>query len=300
MAPHTREKVRLSAQTLGYRVNAAARSLVTNRTGTIALVIGDNDERVFREPFFAALAHGAGRYLAGRGYLLALVASWPGLQTDFLRAGHVDGIVLASAHHLDPMVVKVLESDVPVVLVGGLPQAPHLPAVDADNVGGARAATEHLLRQGCRRVATITGPPHMPVTVARQAGWQSALDGFSGMAGPVASGNFEVDSGRSAMERILASDPGVDGVFAASDLMALGAYSAIRDAGLHVGRDVRVVGFDDSPEALTAHPSLSTVRQPMTDLGQKAAGLLLDLVDQKPGVILQQTLPTELIVRHSS
>lgn len=305
VAAVTRRLVEAAAAELGYHANAAARSLVTRRTGTVALVIGENDQRLFTEPFFATLVHAVGSRLAARGVLTVLVADWPdartGLRTDFLRAGHVDGIVLASAHRSTALVDQVLSARVPVVLVGQLAEAPGLSWVDADNVGGVRAATEHLLSRGCRRIATITGPEDLQVSSSRHAGWEQALAtaGRADIVGPAVAGDFTLESGRRAAEELLRRDPTVDGVVAASDLMALGACQALRAAGRRVGADVRVVGFDDSPAAAHADPPLSSVRQPVAEMGARAADLVLDEVDGAGGAGRQVLLPTTLVVRES-
>lgn len=299
VAAATRQRVLASANALGYKVNRAARSLASRRTYSIALVIGDAEQRMLREPFFAALAGGAGKALAERGYLLALVASWPGAETDFLSPGHIDGIILTSAHHDSPVVGAALESGVPLVLVGGLAGRDELPSVDVDNVGGAYRATAHLIERGARRIATITGPDQLAVSAARREGWAKALADHGLEPGPVAVGDFDIASGRIAAEEILASEPTVDAIFAASDQMAVGAYQALKAHGRRVGEDVRIVGFDDAPEALIADPPLSTVRQPSAELGAAAARVLLSMLDSDPAEE-QPILPTELVVRESS
>jgi len=171
-----------------------------------------------------------------------------------------------------------------------------LPYVGVDNVGGAVAAVGHLLAAGRRRIATIAGPQDMIGGIDRLAGYREALDGSPST---VAVGDFTLDSGYSAMHRLLADDPTLDAVFAASDLMADGALKALRAAGRRVPDDVAVVGFDDIALAQYTDPPLTTVRQPIMEIGRQMAGQLLALVGGED-ISPTMTLPTELVVRRSA
>jgi DNA-binding LacI/PurR family transcriptional regulator len=160
-------------------------------------------------------------------------------------------------------------------------------------------ATVHLLQGGRRRIATITGPLNMVPGLDRRAGYRSALRkaGHAIDDALMVEGDFTEAGGRAAMARLLPLAP--DAVFVASDLMALGALSALWEAGCCVPDDVAVVGFDDAPVAAYTDPPLTTVRQPVTDLGRTAARTLLRLLEAEKEEALRQTLPTELIVRAS-
>src|SRR5947209_7135235 len=150
-----------------------------------------------------------------------------------------------------------------------------------DNRGGARTATELLLERGCRRIATITGPPDMVVGQDRLAGYRDALHEV-GITAPhqlIANGDFTLTGGHDAMQRLLSVADDVDGVFAASDLMAIGAIQAIEASGRRVPHDVAVIGFDDIPAAQISQPALTTIRQPIEELGRQMARMLLDRLD---------------------
>jgi DNA-binding LacI/PurR family transcriptional regulator len=174
--------------------------------------------------------------------------------------------------------------------------------VDIDNVGGGRQATDHLLRLGRRRIATLTGPADMVAGVERRQGYEACLRESGQPLRPelVADGDFSYASGMDAMARVLQAAPDVDAVFAASDLMAMGAMRVLRESGRAVPEDVAVVGFDDSPGAPHSEPPLTTVHQPAERMGEEMARLLADrIMVEEPGpesVILD----TRLVVRESA
>jgi DNA-binding LacI/PurR family transcriptional regulator len=219
----------------------------------------------------------------------------------YLAAGHVDGVLLISLHGSDPLPVDLHARGIPVV-VGGRPPSAGITYVDVDNQRGAGAAVQHLLEGGRRQVATIAGPQDMPAGADRLAGYHEAL----GRAGVpvneqlVEIADFSLEGGRSAMERLLSRSPRLDAVFIASDLMAMGALSALQAAGRAVPGDVAIVGFDDSPLAAQAQPALSSVRQPIEEMGREMAHLLTRMVTSRERVARQVILATELVIRASS
>jgi DNA-binding LacI/PurR family transcriptional regulator len=174
--------------------------------------------------------------------------------------------------------------------------------VDVDNRRGAGSAVEHLIGQGRRRVATIAGPQDMPAGADRLAGYHETLAraGVAPDDGLVEVGDFTLEGGHAAMDRLLGRARDVDAVFAASDLMALGAIRALQAAGRRVPDDVAVVGFDDSPLAATAMPPLSSVRQPIEEMGREMTRLLLRTVRHRDDAARRVIHDTSLIVRQSS
>ncbi|MDA4894712.1 LacI family DNA-binding transcriptional regulator [Microbacterium resistens] len=288
---------------LQYTPNRAARSLASRQTHAIALVVPEDTSRFFGDPFFAAVVSGISARIAKSDYLLNLLIASddPGdKMTSFVRNGGVDGAIIVSHHTSDTFVDRIAES-VPVVF-GGRPSRarPTDYVVDVDNVAGGRDATAHLVARGRRRIATITGPLSMPAAQDRLQGFRDAL-GTAGLApAAVEDGGFSEEGGAEAARRILAAPgPRPDAIVAASDLMARGALSVLRAAGLRVPEDVALIGFDDSHAAAAADPPLSTVRQPMHAQGEIMAGILLDVLSggEPPRVSI---LPTELVVRSSS
>ncbi|WP_225978457.1 LacI family DNA-binding transcriptional regulator [Gandjariella thermophila] len=288
---------------LGYRPNMLARSLATRRTNSLALVVSEHGSRVLDDPFFARLLRGVYAGLAGTGLQLVLLMDQDGQDHAalgrYLCAGHVDGTLVVSLHGEDPLPGQLRSAGVPTVLVGRPLSTVDLPYVDADNFNGAVAAARHLAAAGRGTLVTIAGPRDMAVGIDRLAGWRCGMAAAGRRTAGVAHGDFTVEGGAAAMTRLLADHPDLDGVFAASDLMALGAMRALRAAGRTVPDDVAVVGFDDSDLAATAVPPLTTVRQPVEELGRTATWRLLgelDAEDQLPPSVL---LPTELVARAS-
>lgn len=309
-SPRVSGDVRRSVQTaiehLGYVPNRAARSLVTRRSDSIAVVITEPAGRLFTDPFFPRLIRGVSAALSARD--LQLVLLMPDSPADeprtarYLTAGHVDGVLLGSLHGDDPLPGQLAASGIPVVLVGRPPRDADVSYVDVDNREGARRATGHLIGQGRRHVATIAGPADMVAGQDRLDGYREALAdaAIPFTTSLLATADFTHEGGVAAMDRLLAGRPDLDAVFCASDLMAAGALAVLVSAGRRVPDDVAVVGFDDSPIAATSRPPLTSVRQPIEEMGREMVHLLLDLIDHKDRVARRVVLATELIVRASS
>jgi DNA-binding LacI/PurR family transcriptional regulator len=219
----------------------------------------------------------------------------------YLAAGHTDGVLLASLHGSDPLPGDLKRLGIPVV-VGGRPPTAGIPYVDVDNRGGAGTAVAHLLDAGRRHVATIGGPQDMPPGADRLAGYHETLAraGIEVAERLIEVADFTVDGGRAAMERLLDRAPEIDAVFVASDPMAVGALGALAASGRRVPDDVAVVGFDDSPLAEAAQPPLSSVRQPIEEMGREMTRLLLHVMRNADGPPRRVILDTSLVIRQSS
>jgi DNA-binding LacI/PurR family transcriptional regulator len=303
--PRTRKAVKRAITRLGYVPNRAARSLVTRRTDTIALVVSESESRVFSDPFFPTIVEGiSGAIAETELQLLLLLAQGEREHAKverYLRQGHVDGVILMSLHGDDPLPLALTAAGIPTVLTGRPRAGQHLPYVDADNRGGACAATSYLLSSARKRIATITGPLDMTASVDRFDGYCDGLSAFSRRLrkGLVAHGDFSRDSGARAMKALLRRSPDLDAVFVANDLMAIGALGELAAAGRRVPDDVAVVGFDDVALAATATPPLTTVRQPVEEMGREMTKMLLERIagggDRESLVV-----PTELVVRASA
>ena len=303
--PVVRAQVERAVAELGYVPNRAARSLVTRRADSVALVVSEPHARFFSEPFFAGMVRGVSGALAGTGVQLLLLIAQDldrGRLERYVVGGHVDGVLLASVHGDDPLPATLERAGVPAVLVGRPPGPSRASHVDADNRGGARAAVAHLAERGRRRIATIAGPLDMGVGLDRLDGYRDGLAaaGLAADPGLVEPGDFTEEGGAAATSRLLERPgPPVDAIFAASDLMAAGALRALRAAGRRVPGDVAVVGFEDSAVACYAQPPLTTVRQPIEEMGRQAARLLLAKVAGE-AVGMHLVLDTELVVRAST
>jgi len=259
VAPQLRESVQRAVADLGYVPNLAARSLVTHRTDAIALVISVPAERTRTdEPFFAGILRGAAQELDSHGkHLVVVQPATAAAETDFARyavAGHVDGVLSVSTRAGDPIRDELARHGVPVVCTGRADGS----YVDVDNAGGAAAAVGHLLDTGRRRIATVTGPPDTVAGADRLDGYRSAMR--TARRRPlVAAGDFTRDSGGRAVRALLDRAPDLDAVFCASDVMAMGALTALRAAGRRVPDDVAVVGFDDTEDGFFSTPSLTSI-----------------------------------------
>ena len=301
-----RAQVERAVAKLGYVPNRAARSLVTRRADSVALVVSEPHARFFSEPFFAGMVRGVSGALAETGVQLLLLIAQDladrGRLERYVVGGHVDGVLLASLHGDDPLPGILERAGVPAVLVGR-PAGPPLGSyVDADTRGGAARAVDHLARRGRRRIATITGPLDMGVGLDRLDGYRGGLAaaGLDADPGLVEPGDFTEEGGAAATARLLERPgPPVDAIFAASDLMAAGALRALRAAGRRVPEDVAVVGFEDSAVARYAQPPLTTVRQPIEEMGRQATRLLLAMMAGEAGG-MHLILDTELVVRAST
>jgi DNA-binding LacI/PurR family transcriptional regulator len=320
VSPNAREAVERAIAQLGYVPNRAARALVTRRTDSVALVVSESEERVFAEPFFAGIVRGISSGLQDTPIQLWLAMAQSAAERDrvehHLTSQHVDGVLLLSLHDADPLPSLLEARGLPTVL-GGRParmlagEVGRLPGggapmadwfVDIDNIGGARQAVAHLLSSGRRRVATVAGPQDMGAGLARLAGYREACAdaGHAVDETLVAYGDFSEQSGAEATRWLLERHPELDAVFAASDLMAAGALPVLRAAGRRVPDDVAVVGFDDSAVARQTEPTLTTVHQPVEEMGRQMARLLVARIrgehPEPPYVLLE----THLVVRGSA
>jgi len=306
VSPDVRRAVEAAVAELGYVPNRAARSLVTRRSGSVGVVITEPPGRLFSDPFFPRLLRGISGALSARDLQLVLLMPSSPAETDrtadYIAGGHVDGILLVSLHGADPLPDLLATAGVPFVSGGRPLRTPAASYVDVDNRGGARSAVEHLLAGGRRVVATITGPTDMGAGVDRLAGYREALTdaGIAPDPSLEAAGDFTQEGGSAAMERLLAARPDIDAVFAASDLMASGAMAVLEAANRRVPQDVAVVGYDDSPVATSVRPRLTSVRQPIEEMGHEMARLLIDAVEGTDPVQRRVILATELIRRASS
>ncbi|MEU3654299.1 LacI family DNA-binding transcriptional regulator [Streptomyces sp. NPDC032161] len=306
VSARTREAVEAAVAELGYVPNRAARALAGNRTDAIALVVPEPEARFFTEPYFSDIVRGVGAALADTDMQLLLTFVGNDRErrrlAQYLTAHRVDGVLLVSVHAGDPLPDLLEQLGMPAVTSGPRSAVEPLASVDSDNFAGARAAVGHLVARGRRTIATITGRLDVYGARRRLDGYHEAV-AAAGLAPDedlVAAADFTEEGGALAMRALLARRPGVDAVFAASDVMAAGARQVLREAGRRIPDDVALVGFDDSAVARHMDPALTSVRQPIEEMGRTMARVLLQEIagdsPERPHVVL----PTELIVRDSS
>lgn len=303
IAPSTRQQIHSLAQELGYVSNSAARSLRSRRSGTVALIVPNTGQHVFGHPYFMQLLVGLSEVLNERGASL-LISTNPDevhgvvAYERILRSRAADGAIVASAAIDDANVLRLVESGLPVVLVGHYPAIENADSIAVTDVEGARAATQHLLSvHGLKRIAHISGPVNHQTSLDRLAGFRAAL-GRSAAKAPVAAGDFAEESGRRAAAELLDAHPGLQAIFAANDEMAYGALLELRARGLRVPHDVALVGYDDFGVSRLTSPAITTVSVPAADVGRRAATRLLELIDGTP-LHEHETLPVTLTVRES-
>lgn len=313
VSPDTRERVLATAQRLGYVPTQAARHLVAQKTGNVGFVLRE-DHFTRSEPFYTRIFLGT-EFEARLQNLYVLLTTVPkqyvpGEHTPrFLRERNVDGLLVAGkvdAAFLD----EAKQLDVPLVLVDY--EDAGLPAVVIDNQNGARAAVEHLLKRGHRRVAFIGADMGHPSLIARLEGYRLAVASSGLGFDPslmITAGEDEptFHTGLALADRLLACDPPPTAVFCVNDALALGVLERVRQRGLDVPGQLAVVGFDDVPGAAAAMPPLSTVRVFKEQMGELALRSLVDLIETSPPKPTHYErsshtikVTTELVVRASS
>ncbi|MGW4744815.1 LacI family DNA-binding transcriptional regulator [Streptomyces sp. NPDC004290] len=308
VAPDIQRNVREAIARIGYTPNQAARSLVTRRTGTVALVLSATGRsftaRVFSDPFFGRVVDGVLPVLRRRAIQpVLLVAESAQARTqlvEYLGQGGADGALVVPLDENDPLPAMLMTAGLPTVLFGRPRDGEGCGYVDLDNAAGARLAAEHLWATGRRAPATIAAPLTAPTADERLDGFRDALAGHGITSVPVVRGRFTVDSGRRAMARLLKEHPETDAVFAANDLMAQGACAYLREQGVAVPGRVAVVGFDDSVAARSARPQLTTVRQPVERMAAAMAGLLVEQLDGTRSGPGSKVFDPVLVVREST
>ncbi|HEX5333664.1 MAG TPA: LacI family DNA-binding transcriptional regulator [Cellulomonas sp.] len=302
VSPEALAAVNEAIRATGYAANQHARSLATGRSNSVAFLLTEPQHLLFEDPNFSILLRGAAEALGKREMPLLLMVAGTSEErariTAYVTAGHVDGVLLISSHQGNPMVGALLRAGVPTISCGiPLGFEGKVGYVSADDAGGARIMTRHLLDLGRTRVATITGPLDTSGGTLRLEGYRAELgDRFDESL--VAYGDYSRGSGDRAMRELLARRPDLDAVFVASDLMASGALVALGESGRRVPDDVAVGGFDDNGLAANVHPALTTMRQPFERISSEMVRLLLEVIDgQEPAAI---TVPTSLVLRDSA
>lgn len=294
-----KQAVQDAIRSLGFVPNPVARGLAGGRSLSIGVVTQAIDS-----PFYGAALRGIEDTLGAAGYSPLFVSGhWNADEEarciDVLRARRVDGLIVLTGR-LSDAALRALARQLPVVVTGRSLKAPGLVSLDFDNVLGARLATAHLLAQGHRRVVFIGGDPRHPDAQQREAGFRAAFADAGVAVDPalMTVGDYQEAGGRHAVERLLDAGQRFSAVFAANDQMAFGAGLALHRRGLRVPQDVSLVGFDDLASASYSIPPLTTVHQPVLDLGRTAAAAMLDLL---AGRRADATLPPpQLVVREST
>ncbi|MDO5083174.1 LacI family transcriptional regulator [Arachnia propionica] len=310
VSPQAQQAIEAAIQQLDYVPNQAARSLALRRSNTIAVIVSEPHRRVFHDPFFSISVAAVAERLEDTDQHMALYLSYGSFRRkleEYLVGGHVDAVLVVSHHDEDRLPTLLERVGRPCMFLGRPAAEPRTDGgfsvaerfVDVDNVAGGRAAGEHLVAQGCRRIATISG--HMDIASARERhrGFHEALADAGLEPVAVRHGNYEPESGRTNALELLRSGVEFDGLFVASDHMAAAALSVLNEHDVQVPRDVKLVGFDDAEISRVTSPALTTVTNPWRDLATAATERILAEIDGAPpaGPLILQP---ELIVRGST
>lgn len=300
----TRARVAELARSLNYTINVGAQNLRLKQNKTVAVIVPFDPEsrQHLSDPFFLALIGALADALTNRGHDMLLTrvdADRLDLAANVHHNGRAAGIVLVGQWHHHDQLNAMAESGLPFVVWGAHLQGQRYTTVGSDNRLGGRLAAGHLLDVGARRVLFL-GDPTLPEVAERLAGWRLAHAdrGLPADEALVRHAPFNREQIEAAVEAVVADGLAFDGLFAASDLMAMNAIATLRRLGRRVPEDVRVVGYDDIELATNAHPPLSTVRQPMGDAGSALVDALLATMAGE--VVPPMQLPTTLVVRESS
>jgi LacI family transcriptional regulator len=297
------EKVTNAATELGYRPNQTARGLRTNRTRTIGVLIPD-----ITNPLFPPIIRGIEDGLGADGYTAILgntdnIASRESEAVSTLRARQIDGLILATARRDDPIVAECIADGLPLVLVNRTADADGVSSIVNDDALGIALAVRHLKERGHTRIAHIAGPRSLSTGEARRQSFIEAMKAEGLTAEPTLIAEttaFSEDEGLRAAAQLISSDAPFTAIVAANDLIALGAYEALGDAGLSCPAEVSVTGFNDMPFVDRLSPPLTTVRIPHYELGREAGRRLVELIENPDYPARATTLRPELIVRGST
>lgn len=298
--PATRERVQRTMDRLGYVANLKARGLAGGKTHVVGLLVDD-----LESSYIAQVAKSVDRALSDAGYDMMLGTMH--MRTDRTRYVHslfnglVEGLIVLLSPGFESILKDVGGRDLPIVLIDHAEQA-GVPVINATNAEGTAKAVEHLVDLGHRRIGFVTGLLDVASARTRLDAYRRSLStlGIAMDNELIAHGDFLMESGRRAADTLLSLDNPPTAIMASSDAEALGVLHTARERGLDVPRDLSIVGFDDIPEAAYMTPGLTTVRQPMDEMGRTAAHLLLDTLadNQRRGGTVE--MATELIIRGST
>ncbi|WP_160724883.1 LacI family DNA-binding transcriptional regulator [Bacillus sp. USDA818B3_A] len=298
---HTRKRVHAVIEQLNYQPNILARHLRRNETNTILVLVPNILNTVFTE-----IIAGIESEAAKNGYRVLLgntnmkVENEYGL-IDLLKQKQTDGMILFSAK-MERKTLLQLSKDYPIVLTSAYLDGLKVPTVSIDNISSSRRAVEHLIRLGHTRIAHISGPLE-EYTIARDRykGFQQAMihNDLEIDSMLVQEGDFKYESGYNQMLKFMAMEKPPTAVFAASDKMAMGAIKAAKEHGIHVPKDLAVIGFDNIKFSSLFEPALTTISQPFFKMGQTSMELLLQQIQGKPLSKMQYILDSELVIRES-
>ena len=305
VSPKARARVEQVIEETGYQPNNAARTLASQQSKTLGLIMPSILQSAFTDPYYPRLIQGISHSCNQNDYTVSLFLfqtkeEEKRISKRIISNGLVDGLIITADTVDNPFTDQIQDANLPYVQIGRPynKSSDTINYIDVDNEAGANIATTHLIQQGFQRIAQIA-TMHNSAGVDRDAGYRRALSerGFPVREELIEVAEFSEESGYQAMKKLIQVNP--DAVFVQSDAMAIGALRAIRDEGLTVPNDIAVVSFDDLPLAAKADPPLTTVRQPIFRTGVLAVETLIDIIQTTSTTARHIVLPVELVIRSS-
>ncbi|HLV10266.1 MAG TPA: LacI family DNA-binding transcriptional regulator [Halanaerobiales bacterium] len=302
ISEETQKKVRKAVKKLGYHPNAIARSLVTQKTKTLGLILSRPAEEAFANPFFPGILQSIASISQEKGFSLLLASSRDYHKEHeealkMLRYGKVDGVILMASRVNDDIVKQLINNNYPFVLVGRSLELNEIPIVNNDNIKASYQAVKFLINKGYEKIAFISGPQEYVVSQDREKGYKKALKEYNPAL--VRYSGFSYKGGY-RQTQILLGEQEVDVILSLDDMIASGALRAAQNSGYDVPRDIAIMGFNDDPMAAYLKPSLTTVRIPVVKMGEKAAEMLIRIITEKDYSGEEIIVSTEIIEREST
>ena len=303
---HTRQQIIEIALEMGYQPNMVARQLRARKTHTVGIIAPSASGR-FADDYFSELLMSVGHAAAQRGYDLLVTAKTTADEMDAYRrivgGNRVDGMVIARTRRRDARIAYLRAARHPFVVSGRAApdEESDFPYIDADSQLGIRWILNHLTGLGHQRIALLLPPDRVAFTPYRLAGYRQGLEdaGLSYREAYVLNSDLSRSGGQQAAHHLLDNYPEITAIVACNDPMAIGAMNAIQTRNMRVGQDIAVTGFDDITAADFAHPRLTTVRQPIKEIGQRLLEMLIQIIHQIPLEQPQVLLSPELVIRES-
>ena len=310
VAEATRQRIQAAAKELGYRPNLIARRLKKQRTDTLGFIMPTFGPR-FSDPFFSEFIAGIGNEAAEHDFDLLVSTHAPDSENEreaYARAsqhGWVDGLIVVRTRENDSRIRHLHEHDFPFVAFGRSNLDINHPYIDEDSLAGMQLLVQHFVDLGHRQIGFISPPTGLMFGRYRLQGFREAMskNGLGIESKWIVEGDMGQRGGAEAMGTLLSDAPNLTAVISGNDLMAIGAISRIKERGLIVGQDIAIAGFDDIPTASYVTPPLTTIRQPIYDIGRQTCAMLIDIVVNGRSSNMQDhqiLLTPELIIRASS
>lgn len=303
-SPETAQRVWQAVRELGYRPSSVARSLIRQRTDTIGVILEERQEVVL-DPYVMWVLEGILEYTVPRNYPVKIISTMYQQSPDSFLAhvddGSIDGVILIAPRMHSVALQWAQQADIPAVVAGSTFPDSVLPCVDVDDATAIYHAVQWLIDMGHRRIGHIAGPQTQWSARRRLQAYHQAMQDAGTAVEPtwVAEGRYTPPSGKEAMERLLEVTPTLTAVVSGNDWMAMGAIEAIYQRGLRIPEDISLMGFDDIDSAQWMTPPLTTMRQPMRQIGAKAAELLIQQIETGKRAREVILFPAELVVRQS-